>query len=258
MFAVSDNGANVRRCLIDMTNEDASMGWVPCIAHTLKLATRKCLDAQRMIKDIVAVMRTQVTKVTSSQPVKRRLIYHLNTHYPGEQHVKLQRDVDTRWNSTLTMLRTIDRQRDAIEALANDRIMRNYADFQRPASFQHWSEVFDLLRKVVNVLQPAEEATLMASSDDVSLSSYIPLIRGLDKQLETLEQRGDEAQGARTMVQEIRKEWQIRTKWVLQPQPVPERDAHTQLSQDTVLQTFHTATILDPRYKYIFFLFFFS
>ncbi|KAJ8290588.1 hypothetical protein GJAV_G00014930 [Gymnothorax javanicus] len=196
LFSVSDNGANIKRCLIYATKRDhegrwESWGWVPCIAHTINLVTKKGLGSQRAVVDMVAALRTLSSRIANSQPVQRRFSQLLELHYPEAQHVKITRDVETRWNSTLTMLESIQRQRDTVEALANDSVVRSFQDFQRPATFQHWWEVMDMIPKIVMALRPCHEATLMASSDSSSLGLFIPMVKGLQKQLKQLESSGD-------------------------------------------------------------------
>ncbi|XP_041453629.1 zinc finger BED domain-containing protein 4-like [Lytechinus variegatus] len=190
-------------------------------------------------------MRTLVSKVSNSHPVKRHFEELLERHYPNQPHITLMRDCETRWNSTLHMLETIMRQREAVEALANDRIMRGFNDFQRPIAYQHWSDVLDIIPSIIHVLKPAESATKLASQHDSTLSSYIPMSKGLSKQLDNMLESEEHARGVGSMLDEMVEKWRDRMAWVLKPTPGRDSD----LAEETVYETFHAATILDPRYK---------
>ncbi|XP_041480476.1 zinc finger BED domain-containing protein 4-like [Lytechinus variegatus] len=245
LFGSSDNGANIRRALIDCTKENMIRGWVPCIAHCLNLVMKGGIDTQRAVGDTISALRTLVSKVNNSQPVKRRFDELLGIHYPNTKHVKLTRDVETRWNSTLTMLENITSQRDAVEALANDRVMTPFADFSRPRAFQHWSDALDIISRVVAALKPAEEAIKLASQDDCSVSSFLPMVKGLAKQLQLLQDAG-EVTGVISMVETFQNLWEKRMRWMMSPKPTSRIDY---LEEETIIATFHAATVLDPRYK---------
>lgn len=235
LFASSDNRANIRQALINFTTDQTIRGWVPCITHCLNPTTKRGIDIQQAVRDAISVLPTLVSKIDNSQPVKRRFDELLELHYPGIQHIKLTRDVDTQWNSTLGMLESIIRQRDAVEALANDRCMRPFADFSLPMAFQHWSEPLHLTSRVIAALKPAEEATKLSSLAYCSLSSYIPIIRGLTKQLQLLHQAG-EVPGVVAMVEKLQLLLEKSMKWMLTPKPTTRADY---LMEKTIIPTFH-------------------
>ncbi|XP_041473674.1 zinc finger BED domain-containing protein 6-like [Lytechinus variegatus] len=245
LFSVSDNGANIKRCLIDAADGDFSLGWVPCAAHCLNLTTRNSLD-QQAVKDSLKAVRTLVSKVKNSHPVKRRFEELLNLHYPDQPHRPLVKDVDTRWNSTLDMVKSVLKYRDAAESLANDRIMIGFQDFQRPRVFSHWSQVFDLLNGVIDALQPSKEATLMVSSDDSSLADYIPLIKGFSKQLSQLSASPNHAVNVGSLLDDLREKWRTRMDWVASPTPGEDEDER-ELNEQVILRMFHVSTVFDPR-----------
>ena len=135
-------------------------------------------------------------------------------------HTALVRDVETRWNSTLNMVQSILRYREAVEALANHRIMRTVADFQRPRMFMHWSEVLDLVSGLIEVLKPAEEATLMVSSNDACMASYVPMIKGLEMQLAFLKDSLERGRQVLSVIEEMEKQWKERMSPIVNPSAV--------------------------------------
>ncbi|XP_063963142.1 zinc finger BED domain-containing protein 4-like [Lytechinus pictus] len=143
------------------------------------------------------------------------------------------------------MLKSIIVQRDAVEALANDRIMRNYPDFRRPMLFQHWSEALDVLSNLINVLQPSLDVTLAVSSANADLSSYVPLVKGMLRQLEALETDGDRVRGVGSILRDLHDGMKKRMKWILDPESCPDIVADPNI----VYRTFHASTFMNPRYK---------
>ncbi|XP_051809821.1 zinc finger BED domain-containing protein 4-like [Acanthochromis polyacanthus] len=162
-----DNAKNMVKAM-----RDVELLILPCVAHTLQLAVKEGLLAQRNVADAVAVGRKIVghfkhsalaysqledIQVQLNQPVKR-----------------LQQDVPTRWNSTYYMFQSL---------IGNDNFI---------VTAPQWS----LFEKILSVLAPFEELTQKMSSRDALASDVIPAVIVL---MRLLTNETDEDHGIKTM-----------------------------------------------------------
>ncbi|XP_054763940.2 zinc finger BED domain-containing protein 4-like [Lytechinus pictus] len=229
MCGVSDNGANIKKSLRDTANNGSIHGSVSCLAHNLNLVVHDVMKTQRRILDGLTVLRKIVSKVKNSMPVKRKFEELLKIYYPNSTHIKLQADVETRWNSCLRMLSTILPQRLAIEALIQDRVMQSHG-VGLPKCYNHWTDMCDTMQEFVKVLEPFHEATLLCSKTTSSLSSYFPTLKGLIVSVERAQVRGIGA----TKDQLLKKLREVMA---------------THVMSDDNDHIYLAATLLDPRYK---------
>ncbi|XP_041462046.1 zinc finger BED domain-containing protein 4-like [Lytechinus variegatus] len=229
MCGVSDNGANIKKCLRDAANNGSIHGSVSCLAHNLNLVVHDVMKTQRRILDGLTVLRKVVSKVKNSMPVKRKFEELLKIYYPNSTHIKLQADVETRWNSCLRMLSTILPQRLAIEALIQDRVMQSHG-VGLPKCYNHWTDMCDTMQEFVKILEPFHEATLLCSKTTSSLSSYFPTLKGLIVSVERAQVRGI----GTTKDQLLKKLQEVMA---------------THIMSDDNDHIYLAATLLDPRYK---------
>ncbi|XP_063951683.1 zinc finger BED domain-containing protein 4-like [Lytechinus pictus] len=231
IFGVSDNGANVKKALLDAADEGKIFGWVSCFAHNLNLTVQHAVKTQRNVADGLTILRKVVSKVLNSTPIKRRFEELQRLHYPGRrQHLHLHPDVPTRWNSVLTMLESILPQRLAVEALIQDRVMQSHHDIVLPHVFNYWTDVCDAMEELVKILRPFHEATLICSQEKSTLSSYVPTSKG-----PSVSVTGAPAEGVGS------------TKDLL-------LNGLNKITADRILRegnchVYFAATLLDPRYK---------
>ena len=132
------------------------------------------------------------------------------------QH-RLKQDEPTRWNSSLNMLQSIVEQKMAIAAFVSENDISILNQTQ-----------LDLANKVIKVLEPIEEIT---KSVLACISVIIPLVRALTK---TLSHNGDDYGVCRMKAEML--------------QSIERRFADVEEKEVLVL-----ATIIDPRFKDIFF-----
>ncbi len=181
---VRDNARNMVKAL-----SDAELPSLPCAAHTLQLVVHEGLLSQRSVADAVAVGRKIVGHFKHSALANSRLEdIQLEINQPAK---RLQQDVQTRWNSTFYMIKSLIEQKRALGIFVSE-----YGLPDTLTSHQ-WS----LLEKVLSVLGPFEELTRKVSSSDV-----IPTVTVLHRFLarETDEDHGIKAMKA-TLAAAIRK-----------------------------------------------------
>jgi hypothetical protein len=134
-------------------------------------------------------------------------------------HHQLIQDVATRWNSSFYMLERLLEQRQALVLYATEN------DAVSTLSAFQW----DVMKTIVGLLGPFEEATKFVSKESACISDVIPMLAGLKIRLQKAEDASVKAMKA-TLLQELSSRFQLNEK-----------------------PLYTVATLLDPRYKNCFF-----
>ena len=133
----------------------------------------------------------------------------------------VKQDVQTRWNSTFYMVQRLIEQKKAVIAYS--------AEHDLPAVLT--KHQWELMDKLVALLEPFEEITRQISSEDATLADVIPVVTALQMTLE----RHDNDSGVQTMKSVLLSD--IKNRFTdMYDQPL-----------------FVVATVVDPRYKLKFF-----
>jgi hypothetical protein len=216
---VSDSAANMRRTFQDLTLERA-----PCFAHSIQLALKDGLLAQRVVIDTTAVVRGLVGHFKHSSSATDRL-HEIQNELQLPMH-KLIQDVTTRWSSTFNMLERVLEQRRAIIVYGSD---ENDKNVKLPTANQ-----WQVIEKMVVLLRQFARLTESSCRGDASISSVLPSLAALNYFLSTDETIASMS-GVNTMRSELVSALENRFRgW-----------------RDTLL--FTIATALDPRHKLRFF-----
>uniref|UniRef100_A0A1I8FX33 Dimer_Tnp_hAT domain-containing protein n=1 Tax=Macrostomum lignano TaxID=282301 RepID=A0A1I8FX33_9PLAT len=136
-----------------------------CAAHKLNLVVKDSISGHRGLKTILDKARSIVGhfhhSVTAQANLKTlQLQLKLPTH-------SLVQDVDTRWNSTLAMLRRINEQEEAFSV---------YRTRHRPIEILTDNES-DVSKKAVKLLEIFEVFTLEVSRETASISCILPMVK---------------------------------------------------------------------------------
>ncbi|PAA75622.1 hypothetical protein BOX15_Mlig029382g14, partial [Macrostomum lignano] len=136
-----------------------------CAAHKLNLVVKDSISGHRGLKTILDKARSIVGhfhhSVTAQANLKTlQLQLKLPTH-------SLVQDVDTRWNSTLAMLRRINEQEEAFSV---------YRTRHRPIEILMDNES-DVSKKAVKLLEIFEVFTLEVSRETASISCILPMVK---------------------------------------------------------------------------------
>ena len=165
-----DNASNMRKAMID-----AGYPSLPCMAHTLQLVVNEGILAQRAIKDIVAMGRRIVGHFKHSVLNYSKLFEIQKDVNPDQQTKRLQQDVQTRWNSTVAMLKSLVEQKRALCSYAAD-----YDDLPPLFTANQWK----LVENTITLLEPFEELTKSISYAHASAADVIPAVKALTRLLE--------------------------------------------------------------------------
>ena len=210
--SIATDNASVMVCCVQ---KHLKAHHVRCFAHLLNLITKKALEgsestSKQKIKSLVSYFHSSTVGADKLRSIQRNL---------GRKERKLIQEVDTRWNSTLAMMRRYVEEADAVEGAlsALGKSSKGITD----------AELISL-KSAIQVLSPFELATEQLSTDKrTSYSSMIPTVERMTKCLEA-----EEDTVLRNALMEGLK---VRFK---------------ELSQDL---TAGAATMLDPRFKTLYF-----
>lgn len=166
-----DNASNMKAAM-----EDMAVPSLGCFAHTLQLVVHEGLMSQRSVSDALANSRKIVAHFKHSQLAQSRL-EDLQREMQGAGTTttpnRLVQDVQTRWNSSFYMIKSLLKEKRPLCAYASD--------YTLPAtlSANEWA----LLEKAVTVLEPFEELTRKISSATSTAADVIPAVTVLKRLL---------------------------------------------------------------------------
>lgn len=215
-LVIRDSGSNIIKAVNDLNLESES-----CFLHNLHLIVSDALNSQRAVKDIIAIGRRIVGHFNHSSLACSRFkdIQEKQLHL---QYKKVVQDISTRWNSTFYMLSRLLELKNAISLYVNENSeITNFSSYQ-------WT----LIENCVKLLQPFEEITKQISCSKSLISEVIPMIVTLNRYLS----KSVEASGIGTMKETL------------------EKNIHKRFSAIQSNKHYSVATILDPRFKILFFL----
>ncbi len=174
-MVITDNGANMVSEI-----EIAGLTRGSYFLHTLQLAIQDGILSQRSVSDMIARSKRVVTHFNHSALACDRICkIQEELNLPKK---KLIQDVPTWWNSTYYLLQRLFEMKNAIVLYA---------------TANEWK----LMEKVIRLLQPFEEYTVLLSSNNAPISAVIPAVSVLKHFL--AKDDGDKPTGVRTMKQEF-------------------------------------------------------
>uniref|UniRef100_H2ZYZ9 DUF4371 domain-containing protein n=1 Tax=Latimeria chalumnae TaxID=7897 RepID=H2ZYZ9_LATCH len=165
-----DGGSNMVKVAADTKLPDAT-----CFLHSLHLVVKEGLLSQQAVSDIVSTSKRIVSHFKHLPTAKNRF-KDIQAEIGQVQHFLLQEE-PTRWNTCLYMLERLGEQRWAIMLYSSEH------DFGHNQTALQWQ----LLEKIIQILQPFKEATCLCSADSASISLVIPTIKMLTMSLNSME-----------------------------------------------------------------------
>lgn len=158
IFAVSDNANNIKRALTLLQLRN-----VGCFAHTMNLIVQSALTLE---KDLIEKVKNIVSRFRRSTNASQKLLTcQINSGIKDPK--KLIQDICNRWNSTYYML---DR---FVELEIYIRSTLGLID-NPPESLT--SEEWTVVKELIQILQPFEEATKAVSGEKYMTASIIIII----------------------------------------------------------------------------------
>uniref|UniRef100_H2ZWC6 HAT C-terminal dimerisation domain-containing protein n=1 Tax=Latimeria chalumnae TaxID=7897 RepID=H2ZWC6_LATCH len=209
-----DGGSNMVKVAADTKLSDTT-----CFLHSLHLVVKEGLLSQQAVSDIVSTSKRIVSHFKHS-PIAKNRFKDIQAEIGLVQHFLLQEE-PTRWNTCLYMLERLGEQRQAIMLYSSEQ------DFGHNLTAHQWQ----LLEKIIQILQPFEEATCLCSADSASISLVMPTIKMLTMSLNSIENDS----GIKTMTETLLHEMDLCFSYYAK-NPI-----------------YSMTTLLDPRFKNKFF-----
>ncbi len=196
---------------------------IHCFIHRLQLCIENSILSQRSVNDMCAKARKIVTHFHHSSQACTAF-KNIQIENGSKQPLLLVQDVKTRWNSTFLMLQRLSRLKSTVQLYAGDN------EIPIPTA-NEWQ----LMEKVLRLLQPFFEITKKVSSEQSIISAVIPDLAALDRYLTKYTTKDS---GVHTLKDELRQEVQQRFF------SLNEHDLDVTSSKPYIV-----STLLDPRFK---------
>lgn len=214
---VTDNASN--------TVVAAQMGnflYVKCYAHTLNIASQKALKLPAVTKLLARVRR--ITSFFHRSTVANHLLEE-NQNLLSLKNHKLKTDVSTRWNSAYNMVERLLEQQPAVcAALLSPRVRKKDSDVATLTEADI-SNAEDL----ITALKPMKDATtLMSQKKNPTVSLIAPVHAKL-------------IQNTKPSAEDLPLVWDVKK--------AINEDLSKRYTTEQEINTLHTASALDPRFK---------
>ncbi|XP_066484838.1 zinc finger BED domain-containing protein 6-like [Tiliqua scincoides] len=170
---VSGNRANAGKAVREL-----QLKHVPCLARCLKTVTKAFLAADAQVGRLLKTLRWICSRCNRSPTARHCLLEaqaNLGLHQP------LWQETQARSNSTLRMLECLYWQRQAIGVTVSQ---------EEAASHPHLTSAdWKLVKCLVEILKPFEDAASLVTRPDATLCQALPLLWFLEEQLRALRTR---------------------------------------------------------------------
>ncbi|CAG8822373.1 34779_t:CDS:2, partial [Gigaspora margarita] len=205
VFSITtDNGANVKSAVQQMgvTN-------VKCAGHTLQLSVNLGL---KQVDGLISKCKTLVS-ILSKEKKRNNFIEAQLQITPGfKKPLDVIKDMDTRWNSTFYSIQRLVYLKPAIMQLYSTLNNHTLREVRRGAetmsSFLSSEEEFELLKELVVILSPFDEATqFLSGSKYPTLGFMTPMLEELICRLKYFTGQNDEAILVRDTILDNLIEW---------------------------------------------------
>ena len=185
-----DNAANMSKAMML-----AGLPSTGCFAHSLQLCIQKPLTSRAAtlawLSNLLATCRALVGHFSHSVLAKQKL-RAIQSTMPDCPKRKLIQYVQTRWNSTYYMLRSIADQETALAAY--ERSAGSNLPVAVPQAYQ-----FRFMRQLVTLLEPLEEITRKVCSARAHAGDVIPCLKAISLNLENC---GDDVERVKESLQQ--------------------------------------------------------
>ncbi|XP_047123791.1 zinc finger BED domain-containing protein 4-like [Hydra vulgaris] len=161
-IVLRDNAANMVAGV-----RDSGFRSIPCFIHTIQLCIHDSILSQKSVKDILACCRCLATHFHHSPTIAAKL-EAIQEQLSTNKH-RLIQDITTRWNSSYDMIERMLDQKVPLATYTADHPTQSTLN-----SFQ-----WDLLDKVLHILEPFKTLTINFSKRESYLSDVISSILAL-------------------------------------------------------------------------------
>ncbi|XP_068454296.1 zinc finger BED domain-containing protein 4-like [Clinocottus analis] len=217
-FLVTNNASNMVKAM-----SSSGFQHIRCMAHSIHLIVTGAIEECHGVFTVINTARRITNAIHMSNKAVAKL--HEVQERLGLAETALTHDVPTRWNTVLFMLQRLLEQKKALIDMSAE------VDLGGSVAEPQWT----LMKAIVKVLEPFEEATRTVCQDDASISSVIPCIQALRAALKELITNKDVSDllVTRKLVELLQSHL----------------EEHFQHVFEMPTNTYFKATLLDPRFK---------
>ncbi|XP_053217211.1 zinc finger BED domain-containing protein 6-like [Podarcis raffonei] len=171
---VLDDGANTAKAIRELR-----LKYVPCLARCLKLVVKAFLAADAHVDRLLKTSRRICTRYKHSTVVRRRLLEA--QAILGSHRQPAGQEPPRRSNSTLRMLESLYRERQAVSAI--------FEQDEEAALLHLTPPDWKVVKCLVEILKPFDDAATLVTRPDATLCQALPLLWFLEEQLRALRTR---------------------------------------------------------------------
>ena len=220
---ISDSASNMLKSMDYLPN---SMEHINCLNHVLQLSINDEVFLKLELKNINGKIKSFLNYHSSSNLLNSAL-EERQKECGFETFKQPIQDVKTRWNTTYDSWSRFLELKEPINLILDDR------HWKEKLKVKFSSYDWKVMENVVKVLQPFKEATLELSKGSSCISSSIPTVASIFHALDQIPHESDT--GVRDLMRRLKENLSNRLSGM------EDRDVYA------------LATLLDPRYKEVFF-----
>ena len=173
---VRDNAANMV-----LAFELSDLDDFGCFCHILHLVVKHSILQQSGIK----IMRKKVRKLVKRiMKPKAKAIFARYQAIAGVPINSLKLSCKTRWNSDYTMFERMMQQKQAIKLVEDD------TELKIDSAIKLTPNDWDLIPKLMNLLKPVYQATLLAEKEHACISDVIPITKRMIMEIKNVHEFG--------------------------------------------------------------------
>ena len=225
---ISDTASNMIKSMEFLPN---SMEHCGCLNHIMQLSINDEVFEKAEVKNIIAKVKVFTNYYEKSTLLSAALVKQ-QEECGFEQVKQIVKDVKTRWNTTYDCLKRFVELKEPINKILEDTEWKNKLKY-REKPLKYGSHEWKVMESLVKVLEPFKEATLSLSRSSASISESIPTVTTIVHALQM--NNGEFDTGVKDLKNRLRMNLLSRVE--------------DYESQDI----YALATLLDPRFKGVFF-----
>lgn len=195
---------------------DSEYRQVPCLIHTIQQVVNNTCSTQKVIVTLISACRKLIGSFCHS-PIAAQALKDEQKRL-AHPEIQLVKDQPERWDSTYIMMVQLNTCKEAIVNVCG----------KLNISVELDQKQWDLMGKIINVLQTFDEAVKIATCDSATIGLVLPVIRTLKKALEPNDNDSCIMEMKRIMSRDLMQRYPPDTEWI---------------------PHYSVAMLLDPRFK---------
>lgn len=174
---IGDNAKNMQKAFEIVKNKYPHITPLGCCAHVLNLLSQDCSKSETM-KNFIDEAVNVIKIIKKSQILSAQLSKIIKIKGCGE---KLKLPVKTRWGSTVTALKSLKKNKAALQSLAVDETVNIPRDLKRMLLEE---EFWNKTEESIKVIEPITECIFELEGNDHYISKVFIIFKNIKSKLE--------------------------------------------------------------------------